>query len=143
MSRRRAYSLIELCIVLGLLGILTFFLWIKFDGISASTSDTAASQTLQTVAQFVDDRHVSRGIWVVTPSALASSIDGITFSSEAVTQVGSVAVALLPGDNGVSLATPSPSGACLTVVVTSDGWTDDAYVWGPERPCDANEENLP
>ena len=139
---RRAYSLIELCAVLGVVAVLGILLAIKFDGISESTSDRATSQLLQTASQFIDDRHSSRGQWVVDPATLGEAVDGGVFVSGEAAVVGQVSVVLLTGDDGVALATPSPSGTCLTAVVTSDGWTDDGYVWGPDRPCYANEENL-
>ena len=136
MKTRRGYSMIEILLVFAVLAIIGAVGYGTLRATVTTASDKAGMSLIETVSTAVDAYHQSRTIWVSEPGELEELVEGASFTSGAVEGIGTVSVGAY-GEEGVVLATLSPTGDCLTRVVTTTLWSDGSYVPGSTRPCSA------
>jgi prepilin-type N-terminal cleavage/methylation domain-containing protein len=116
----RAFSLIELAIVVALTAILSVIAVATLSNYQKESRNRSALVVLETVAGAQESYHLDRGRWATSGDALTSfSSGGVAVTGSASTGANVVAVAeiLVDGEDALGLAILDGNGGCLTLVV--------------------------
>lgn len=120
MRRTRAFSLVEIVVVVSLTAILSVVAVATLSNYQKETRDRSALVALETVAGGQESYRLDRGRWAVSDAALESFSGGeltVTDGTANAVNVVSVAEILVDGEDALGLATLDGSGRCLTMIV--------------------------
>jgi prepilin-type N-terminal cleavage/methylation domain-containing protein len=120
MRKRRAFSLIEVVVVLGLVGTLSLVAVSVLTNVRRESQDRTARTALESVAGAQETYHLDRGRWAVSSDAMAAfSRDEFTVTSGASygPSVVSIGEVIFQGHDALGLAILDGNANCLTLVI--------------------------
>jgi prepilin-type N-terminal cleavage/methylation domain-containing protein len=147
MRQPRAFSLIEIVVVLALTAILSLIAFTTLANIRSESRDRTARSALETVAGAQETYHLDRGRWGVTAEALtAFSRDEFTVTGGGSTgpDVVSIAEVTFQGHEALGLAVLDGNDNCLTLVLLPPelGQSEDVQR-RPGSTCDGTTAGQP
>lgn len=120
MSTRRAFSLIEVVVVVSLVGILSMVAVALLTNVRRESHDRTARAALESVAGAQETYHLDRGRWAVSSAAMTAFSSGefsVTDSASTGPSVVSIGEVTFQGRDALGLAVLDGNGNCLTLVI--------------------------
>lgn len=118
MRERRAFSLIEVVVVLGIIALLSAVAATALRNIQRESRDRAARLSLETVTGAQETYHLERGRWGVSSAAMEAFSGGeLSVTGGLSTGPDVVSVEELDEEGALGLAVLDRNGNCLTLVI--------------------------
>lgn len=120
MTPRRAFSLIEVVVVMVLIGILSLVAVALLTNVRRESHDRTARAALESVAGAQETYHLDRGRWAVSSDAMTAFSSGeftVTDGPSSGPSVVSIGAVTFQGSDALGLAVLDGNGNCLTLVI--------------------------
>lgn len=146
MRRRRAFTLLELIVVIVLMGILSTAATVTWQRFMTKTDESAQRSALESIASSMEAHYMTRGWFPDTAPELARIDASFSYVGGATESSGPTEMSVRVLDTNpdvVGVAVLSRTGRCVAIVSTDpdDDSGDRRWVWEPavDEPCTADE----